>query len=95
MTRPYVSAESQRLKDALAETSRKIELREDVRKVLDATEQGLADNLREVVRQRQHNDGPTLVDVENARTKLIEFQRDRGTKEKNILDKIDESYAEK
>jgi hypothetical protein len=64
-------------------------IREDVRRTHDSIEEGLAKQLREVVRRQQYGD--RTADVQSALERLQNFRNNRFLREKDILEAIGES----
>jgi uncharacterized protein with von Willebrand factor type A (vWA) domain len=86
---PYESPESVEAKRRLREIETRLEIKADVRRTLDMTEEGLGRELQETVRRQQHGD--KTADVDAALTRLNDFKNSRWQKEKTICEKIDES----
>lgn len=72
----------------------KDEARKIVRQSLDATETGLQRQLEQTVRRRQHNEGASTIDVQNAANALQEFRDSRARRELELIRKIDSGGAD-
>jgi hypothetical protein len=87
--RKWVSPQLEKAQRDLAAITEKIEIRQDLEKILDLTEENLQTQLIQEVAKRQHGD--RTADVDTAHQKLVEFHESKWQKERDLLAKIDQS----